>query len=183
MTDAPPPSRRRGLPPLVTVLVVLVGLAIVVGGTGFYLFVQNFAIERRSAAAADAAFDQVRRQFPGQAPMVTVATDPGGRALRPTISREPGPQAGRKIDALHILAYNPRSGRLARITIPFWLIRLKGNAFSLDRYLDEVHADSQLTADDLQRHGPGIVLDFENRRGARVLVWVEGSDAPGPVNR
>jgi hypothetical protein len=31
----------------------------------------------------------------------------------------------------------------------------------------------RLRAEDIERHGPGILLDFTQRREGRVLVWIE----------
>ena len=62
------------------------------------------------------------------------------------------------------------------VSIPMWLLRLApSNKFSflndngIDFDSDRVH----LTLDDLERRGPGLLLDQADRRGSQVLVWTE----------
>jgi hypothetical protein len=57
-----------------------------------------------------------------------------------------------------------------------WLLRLSGN-----RGVDLSNSDTPLTtsvrlhvtADELERHGPGLILDLTTPSGERVLVWAE----------
>ncbi len=54
-----------------------------------------------------------------------------------------------------------------------WLLRLGNNGtinFS-ENDLDLENLD--LTVEDLDAHGPGLILDFEDDDSERVLVWTE----------
>src|SRR5207249_525554 len=76
---------------------------------------------------------------------------------------------------LHILAWNPDRGRLARVSVPFWLLRMghgkfnlvpsEGSGFTLERL--------NLDVPDLERIGPALVLDYGAQSGERVLIWTE----------
>ena len=76
-----------------------------------------------------------------------------------------------------MLAFDARAGKLVRVSVPFWLLRLMpGKRFSMgknegvDFDTDRMH----LTVDDLERAGPGLVLDGKDPRGGGlVLVWTE----------
>jgi len=63
------------------------------------------------------------------------------------------------------------------VTIPFWLLRLapsgKKMSFLNDNGIDFDSDRVHLTLEDLERRGPGLVLDQANRRGSQVLVWTE----------
>jgi hypothetical protein len=61
------------------------------------------------------------------------------------------------------------------VSVPFWLIRLapsKHFSFS-DSGFDFDSDRVRLSSDDLERLGPGLILDQKDRRGSHVLVWTE----------
>ncbi len=121
----------------------------------------------RAPADAEQAFARQRAQLPGP-PLVTVSGD--GRAhLTPGAGAAPGTTT-----TLHVLAYDAGQGRLVRVDLPAWLLRLarrgRVRVNGLDALPDSVE---RLTIGDLERHGPGLVLDATTPDGARVLVWTE----------
>jgi hypothetical protein len=60
-----------------------------------------------------------------------------------------------------------------RASIPFWILRLTpSDRFNLDA-ADFDMGRSHLSIADLEHHGPGIILDTDDARGSRVLVWLE----------
>jgi hypothetical protein len=42
-----------------------------------------------------------------------------------------------------------------------------------DNDIDIEADDLRVTVEDLERHGPGLVLDHQSRHGGRVLAWTE----------
>jgi hypothetical protein len=76
-----------------------------------------------------------------------------------------------------VLAYDPDDERLVRISIPFWLLRLapstKRMSFLSDNGIDFDSERVRLTLEDLERRGPGLILDHKDRHGSLVLVWTE----------
>jgi len=72
-----------------------------------------------------------------------------------------------------VLAWDPDEQKLARFEIPFWLLRLKETPIRFGTFasgLDEMRIS--LRASDLERYGPGIIVDV-TRDGKDVLLWVE----------
>jgi hypothetical protein len=62
------------------------------------------------------------------------------------------------------------------MSIPFWLIRLMpGKHFSFlnDNGIDFDSDRVRLTSEDLERLGPTLILDEQDRQGAYVIVWTE----------
>ena len=63
------------------------------------------------------------------------------------------------------------AGVLVKVTVPFWLLRMKmhgainfgNNSMTLE--------ELKLTVGDLDRLGPSLVLDQASEGGDRVLVW------------
>jgi hypothetical protein len=81
----------------------------------------------------------------------------------------------RRFVALHWVDYDPLARKLVRADIPEWLLRI---ASADDRVrlanLDVVQKDNELiTLEDLERHGPGLILDVNVPQGRQVIVWIE----------
>ena len=81
------------------------------------------------------------------------------------------------LETLRVLAYDPDAEKLVRVSIPFWLLRLaptnKRMSFLSDNGIDFDSDRVHLSLDDLERRGPGLVVDHTDRRGSLLLVWTE----------
>jgi len=92
----------------------------------------------------------------------------------PLEERANAPASNTGITTLHVIAWDSDERRLAKFDIPWWMLRLKSGTISFGSYasgLDD--AGVKLSPRDIERHGPGILLDFTERREGRVLVWAE----------
>jgi hypothetical protein len=145
----------------VVIAVVVIGILCVVAiaGVGLYFFSQH--VETRSASPANAAhdFEQVKARFSGQKP------------LRSNTDRTPPPNV-KSPESINVMAFDPDDGRIVRLSIPFWLVRMKMRGATID--LNGNHMDLEdlrLTAEDLERFGPTLIVDHKNASGERVLVW------------
>jgi hypothetical protein len=151
--------------------IVVVGIlcVIAVAGVGLYFFSQH--VQTRTASPTNAAreFEQVETRFTGQKPLIEL--DNRGHYLRANTDRNP-PAHAKVPDALNVLAFDPENGRIVRISIPFWLLRMKMRGTTVDfngRKMDL--EDLKLTVEDLERFGPTLIVDHKNATGERVLVW------------
>jgi hypothetical protein len=151
-------------------LVLIVGGALLAGGAWFIY--QNFSIgtEQVTGEDAEAEFERLRARFAGQQPLIVPDEDGRGR-LVPREGRASG-----TIERLHLVAYDPDEGRIARMQMPFWLLRLspKQGQFSFGHGGDVDLRGVHLSVEDLEAAGPGLVLDWTDERGQRVLMWAEG---------
>jgi len=152
--------------------VLLLAAAVFVGGVVFVV-VRHLEIRPVSTASAGQEYDRLRDRFAGQTPLIEFERD---NPARFRVNRPPEQRAPGKISTLHIFAWGPRDGKIVRLDLPVWLLRLKsssgywhsswrGDEFNFD--------DMHLTVEDIERNGPGLILDFEGRRGERVLLWTE----------
>ena len=152
-----------------------IALAITVAGlVGLSIFgnivLRAVGVKKASSSEALTRFAAAREKFAGQAPMLEV--DASGNVTRSVARPAAGSVPG--VNRLEVLAYRAAEERLVEAHVPFWFLRLKGPAFQFavrDTGLDMERL--QLTADDLSRHGPGLVLDQVRPNGDRLLVWVE----------
>jgi hypothetical protein len=150
------------------VLVVGVGLVAVVG----YVIYQQFAFQAKSATevSADEEFAQIVAKFDGQKPYLVIK---GGK---PVVSDEPPSSPGKPVEALHIIVWDPDERKVVKLNMPFWLLRMtKGQPIRISSN-DEPGGEPmklKITAEDLERRGPGLILDHREATGERVLVWAQ----------
>ena len=145
----------------------LVAGCLTLGGVGIYMFVKHVDIDAASVDAADQTFDDVRARFAGETPLLSLS----GRDW--SWNRRPEETAVRP-DPLHVMAWDADDERLVNVSIPFWLLRL-GDDGTVDVNLDgdEDFERLDLTVGDLDRHGPGLIVDYERPGDERVLVWAQ----------
>ena len=134
---------------------------------GLYFVTRNLDMESATTVQAAASFDEVRARFK-EAPII--ALDDRERV---TLSRRPpSQQMGDKPETMHVMAYDTDDSRIVRVTIPFWMLRLGREKIRLgggDLDFDKL----ELTAEELERYGPSLLLDHRDRDGKRVLVWTQ----------
>lgn len=154
------------------VALFLIGLFVLIGA-GAYWAIQQVRIDKVTPASAAWEFEQVRARFEGQIPLVEVDGDDWSQ---PRFHRDELDPDQPRLESLHILVYNPREERLVRLAIPFWLLRLGKHNSEIKIAPDRGDIDFDrlnLTVDDLEREGPGLVLDHQSSDGERVLVWTQ----------
>jgi hypothetical protein len=169
------PKTRKTLISVIVAGVIIVGvLAItVVGGTAFF-FYRHINTQFTPRENAEAQFAEARKRFGGEKPLIEMR-----RGDEPIFHREliAESQSTARIETLRVLAYDPDARKLVRVSIPFWLIRLAPSKnFSFLNNHGVEFDDSErvrVTAADLERRGPGLILDERDRHGALVLVWTE----------
>jgi type II secretory pathway pseudopilin PulG len=152
--------------------VIILGMLAVAAVGGAVFFIHRHVDTTFTAYEnAAAEFTTARARFAGQQPLIELIGE------EPVLHRElVAGTRGRPIDSLRVLAYDRHARKLVRVTIPLWLLRLvPANHFS---FLDDngIDIDSDrvpLTLEDLERRGPGLVLDTKDRRGSEVVVWTE----------
>jgi hypothetical protein len=142
---------------------------IAMAAAGIYYFTQNIEAKKASPTTAAAEFDAVRTRFKNQRPLIEL--DERGRFLRSHTDR-PLPDNPKSPQALYVLAFDPDDEGLVKVTVPFWLLRLKTRHTRIDLGGGRVDLeDLKLTVEDLERFGPTLILDQTNSGGDRVLVW------------
>jgi hypothetical protein len=166
-------SRKTWISVLIaSVIIVGILAAAAVGGAAFFIY-RHVHTEFTPSANADQQFAEARARFTGQQPLIEIRKDD-----QPLLHREviPASTSAAKLETMRVLAYDTRARKLVNVSIPMWLLRLApSNKFSflndngIDFDSDRVH----ITLEDIERRGPGLILDQADRRGSQVLVWTE----------
>ena len=142
-----------------------------VGGTA-YVVSKHVRSELVGRASAEQQFFRQRERFAGQEPLIDVngadTTDAQVTVHRP---REGAQRV--ELQTMRVLVYDSHQGRRVHIDLPMWLLRLMPS-----RRLGSVSGDfsfdsGHITIDDIERHGPGLILDARDNRDAQVLIWTE----------
>lgn len=172
MGDAPPKRRRTWIWVVVGIFAFLFVAAI--GSSVFiaYWLGNHMEIVETPVGDATSRFDAVRAKFPGQLPLLEFRD---GETL--TNSGGPKPAATVKLTTLHILAFDESEGsegRMVSVDVPFWLLRLKSGPIAFSSYASGFD-DSRFTlrVEDIERRGPGVVLDITEPNEGRVLIWAQ----------
>ena len=126
------------------------------------------------AVDAQAAFEEALAAC-GAGPAYIEISEAGEVLVR----RELEQPTALELDALVLLAWDPERQRLLRVRFPYWFVRVKLNrTFNLGTLItvmakDWEHVDLSVTEDDLERRGPGLILDRALESGARWMLWTE----------
>jgi hypothetical protein len=154
--------------------VIIVGIlaASAVGGTAYFIY-HHVHTEFTPTENAERQFARARARFAGQQPLIELT-----KGDEPVLHREviPKDMPAAKLDTLRVLAYDTRANKLVNVSIPMWLLRLApSNKFSFmkDNGIDFDSDRMHISMDDIDRRGPGLILDQVERRGSQVLVWTE----------
>lgn len=164
------PRKRKWVPIVIGIFFVLVVLAI--GAVTFTTlwFRQNLTVTDISDRNAAGEFDAVRARFAGQQPLIEM------RDGRPHYVGERATKQDSNVPlkTMHIMAFDPDDGKLVQFALPFWLLRLKSGPIRLSAYSQGWDDRGvSFNVEDLERHGPGLLMDLTERDQGRVLVWVE----------
>jgi hypothetical protein len=164
-------TKRTWISIVVGLLIILFVMAAVLIGSAIFYVRRHVRAEFVTTAVGTETFDQARARFAGQQPLIEMREHDAPIIHRRTaVSTAP-------LQSLNILAFDTRAGKIVRVSVPFWVLRMApGKRFNLGSN-GGIEFDSErthLTVDDLEQAGPGLLLDGVDPRGqARVLVWTE----------
>jgi hypothetical protein len=161
---------RSWLPIVAGVAILLVFLAAAGMFAAVSFFRDRVDIDRsHTAETVSDEFDRVRALFPEPAPLLEFDGD-HARVTEHAQRRE----STASLSTLHAMAWDPRDHELVRFSVPFWLLRLKSGPIEIGSYVSGLDRQTaRITVADIERFGPGVVLDYADPRGARVLVWTQ----------
>jgi hypothetical protein len=146
----------------------LVALAyIVLAGTGAYFVLRNLDTRTTTEADATRELDALRGRFGARPPLVEI-NDARSGDIR--INRDSGTEA-KPITTLHVLAWKTEDHELVRMEVPLWLARF--SAVNVLSKMGVGPANLRLTVQDIERYGPGIVIDFGKPGADRAVVWTD----------
>ena len=163
--------RRTWVIALVTVAALAVTGTVTLIGLPVNAFMSNVNIEDATAETATLSFEQARARFLGDEPLIYLTRTNG--QVEAEVRRRAQASDTRPA-SLHLMVWDPDDERLVNLRIPLWLLR-----FGDDATVDFSEADGDVVGnlnvsiDDLDHHGPGLLLDYQDEGRERVLLWTE----------
>ena len=165
----PDPSSRRKIWIGIAVGAVLLAVVIVVGVvlTGIVFYTRHVNTAYVAEKTAGDELDRTRARFEGQTALLEIQ---GEHDV--VVHRTPDAPR-RQIAAVHVLVYDAGQGRRVAVDVPGWMLQLSsvGGTFRIANV--DALSDRRITLEDLERHGPGLIVDTRQPDGTRVLVWSE----------
>jgi hypothetical protein len=154
----------------------VVMIALITVGMGLWFFVSHHQSSPVSEQSAEAEFSQLRSHFSTQQPLIDMSIRQASDI--PAI----GP-SGVPLYTFHTVIFDTRgSQRIVHITVPFWFARLFADRHGEFKwlgqltFLDDTEFDSEairLSLDQLERRGPGLIIDYQHPSGGQFISWVE----------
>ena len=136
----------------------------------FSFFRQAMTVTETSATDADSQFEAIRSRFAGQQPLIQMIDD------RPQFVADRATPAGSTtpLTTMHVMAWDDEEGKLVTFSLPFWLLRMKSGPIQLSAYSDGWEDRGvSFRLEDIEKRGPGLVLDAREPNEGRVLIWAE----------
>jgi hypothetical protein len=163
-------KKRRWIPIVIGVLVLIVVVAIGAIALTAIWFRQNLTITRGSEETATKQFEEVRGRYPGQQPLIQLVD---GRPQY-VVDRASESPSRTPLTSIHVLAFDRDEGNTVSFSLPFWLLRMKSGPIRISAY-QQGWDDRGVSfrVEDIEKHGPGIIVDVAERGEGRVLIWAE----------
>jgi hypothetical protein len=153
----------------IVIFVFVVGIGLI-GGL-VYVVTRQVKVETVSASGGQEEFDRLVANMAGQKPFIELpASNSDGEVV---VHREMATGNTGSISTLHVRVWSPRERKLVNIDLPFWMMRLTGNKPIELNTGSLRHVSLTVTPEEIDRRGPGLVLNWSGRRGERLLVWSE----------
>ncbi len=162
-------SRKTWISVVVAAAIVLVVLLVVIIGSATVFFSRHVKTEHMASDAAAIQFETARAHLAGQSALIEYE----GFYKTPIVRRNASAPR-HQLRALHVLAYDVGANQLRHVDIPGGVLQVMTVGGRLRLWDLDALGDNRdrITLDDLQQHGPGLVLD-EHVGPSRLLVWTE----------
>jgi len=163
-------KKRLWIPIVIGVLLLCGVIAVGVMVFTAMWFRQNLTITQGGEDAATLQFEEVRRRYPGQEPLIQLVDGrPHYAAARAGQAAPRGP-----LSSIHVIAYDRDEGNTVTFSLPFWLLRMKPGPIRISAYQQGWDDRGvEFRVEDIEKHGPGIIVDVTERNEGRVLIWAE----------
>jgi hypothetical protein len=149
------------------IFTALILICVAIIGAGFFLVSRHLDARPVTAAQAEAEFAAVRARFKDQPPLIEVNHD---KVYTNRLLERAGTYKGPLPKTLHVLAWERGEPNRVQLSVPLWLLHMKGKMKVHGQDLGLEHLE--ISVDDIERAGPGLLIDHTDGR-ERLLVWTD----------
>ena len=155
-------SRRLRI--FIWLAVAAAAVAIISTATVAFVVLRTVNSTPSSAEAAAQAFADVRKLYPGRAPLIDIA-NANVKDFR--INR--APNAPRKpVETIYFMYWDPEDQKVVRGEAPTWVTSMRVSLTGVGNWS---FSDFHVTREDIERYSPGVLVDFKAPDGAQMLLW------------
>lgn len=163
------------VPTWLKVVIVIIALGMLgmcaIAGAGVYFVSQHVSTSSMPAGDALRKFEEQRAQFKDQQPVIDI--DPSERVTQLRNITEL-PDAGTPAQTLVVMAWDPTDERIVNFEIPLWVLGIGERKIDLGVGAESLDLRKlKITAEDLRRIGPVLLLDLKSPSGDRALIWTK----------
>ena len=142
-------------------------LIVALAATGAYFVFRHMEKHAGSESEAVQEIDTLKARFGSRPPLVEIV-DPRTADIR--INR-PADASPHRVDTIHVVNWKSDTGELVRADVPLWLMRF--STLNIASQFGIAPEKFRLSVSDVERYGPGILVDYGSQGAFRVLVWVD----------
>ena len=140
--------------------------AIAVSATTAFLIFRTLTSTQTPSAAATQAFADIRKLYPDRPPLIEIIDPRTGNAR---INRSPnGPR--RDVSTIYFMYWDPEEEKLVRGEAPTWITSLRMSITGIGNWS---FSDYHITREDIERHSPGLIIDFKTPDGTQAIAWTK----------
>jgi hypothetical protein len=147
------------------IFATLIFCCVALVGAGIYMFSRHVDAKQVTQAQADSEFAAVRGRFKDQEPLLEIKKD---KVYAARLEERAGTYNGPLPTQLNVLAYDRGEHKRVHLSIPLWLLHMKGKMKLQGEDMGVERLD--LSVDDIERAGPALLIDHTDGH-ARLLVW------------
>lgn len=164
------PRKRSWIPIVIGIFLLFAVVAVSAIVLTAMWFRQNMSVTRSDEDAATQQFEDVRRRFPGQEPLIQLVDGRPQYAANRVSEADPAAP----LTSVHVIAYDRDEGNTVTFSLPFWLLRMKSGPIRISAY-QQGWDDRGVSfrVEDIEKHGPGIIVDVTEPNEGRVLIWAQ----------
>ncbi len=156
------------------IIVGFIGICVLglvaIAGAGVYFVSHHISVQKTSSSQALRVLDSTRARF-NTKPLIEIDAFDRPREGRPVADL---PTSNATPRSLYVLAWNPDEDKLARVSVPFWVLSLGRHKIDILKSSRGFNFESlNLDIPELERIGPALVLDYRTPSGERVLIWTQ----------
>ena len=166
-------ATRKWIPIVIGIVVIVMVVGIGLIGGLVWMVTRQVSVQEVSAESGDQEFEKLRAPFAGQKPFIELPAD--GNETNAVVHRELVKGTTGQVSTIHLRVWVPSDGKLVKLDLPFWMVRLMGSK-PIEFRSDESGFRGmrlKVTAEELERRGPGLIIDHGGRDGERILVWTD----------
>lgn len=164
-------AARKWIPIVVGIVIFVMVVGVGLVGGLIYVVSRQVKVETVSAAGGEQEFERCLTSMAGQKPFIELPADNSEDEV--VVHREMATGNTGSISTVHLRVWVPREKRLVHVDMPFWMMRLTGNKSITLNAGSFRQLTLSVTPEEIDRRGPGLILDFKRPHGERLLVWTE----------